>query len=80
MLKPDEATQLDEIIESLEDEISSSEIFSALFEPELAGKIGCWQGKNCVRRLLAAELLSRRNEADSGLDIESPAHFRKRNF
>ena len=49
LLKPDEATQLDEIIEKLEQEVSSSEIFSALFELELAGKIKQLPGKNYVR-------------------------------
>jgi len=36
-LKADEAMHLDEIIEKLEPELSSSEIFAALFELELAG-------------------------------------------
>lgn len=49
LLKPDEAVQLDAIIEKLEGEISSSEIFSALFELELAGKIKPLPGKNYVR-------------------------------
>jgi DNA processing protein len=49
LLKPDQATQLDTIIEKLEGEISSSEIFSALFELELAGKIKPLPGKNYVR-------------------------------
>ena len=49
LLKPDEATQLDVIIEKLEGEISSSEIFAALFELELAGKIKPMPGKNYVR-------------------------------
>ena len=49
LLKPDEATQLDEIIEKLEQQVSSSEIFSALFELELAGKIKQLPGKNYVR-------------------------------
>ena len=49
LLKPDEATQLDGIIEKLEGQISSSEIFSALFELELAGKIKQLPGKNYVR-------------------------------
>lgn len=49
LLKPDEATQLDVIIEKLEGEISSSEIFSALFELELAGKIKPLPGKNYVK-------------------------------
>lgn len=49
VLKPDESTQLDEIIEKLEREVSSSEIFSALFELELAGKIKQLPGKNYVK-------------------------------
>jgi DNA processing protein len=38
LLKADEATHIDEIVERLEPELSSSEIFAALFELELAGK------------------------------------------
>jgi DNA processing protein len=49
LLKPDEATQPDVIIGKLEGEISSSEIFSALFELELAGKIKPLPGKNYVK-------------------------------
>ena len=49
LLKPDESTQLDEIIEKFEGEISSSEIFSALFELELAGKVKQLPGKNCEK-------------------------------
>ena len=49
LLKPDEAVQLDQVIERLEGEISSSEIFSALFELELAGKIKQLPGKNYVK-------------------------------
>lgn len=49
LLKPDEATQLDVIIEKLEGQISSSEIFSALFELELAGKVKPLPGKNYVK-------------------------------
>lgn len=37
-LKADEATHIDELVERLEPELSSSEIFAALFERELAGK------------------------------------------
>ena len=48
-LKPDEATQLDELIERLEGEVSSCEIFSSLFELELSGKIKQLPGKNYVR-------------------------------
>ncbi len=49
VLKADEATQLDEIIERLEPQLSSSEIFAALFELELAGKVKQLPGKNFVK-------------------------------
>ena len=48
-LKADEATQIDEIVEKLEPELSSSEIFAALFELELAGKVKQLPGKNFVK-------------------------------
>ncbi len=50
VLRADEALHLDEIIETLEAEISSSEIF-ALFELELAGKVKQLPGKNFVRSM-----------------------------
>jgi len=49
LLKADEATQIDEIVEKLEQEMSSSEIFAALFELELTGKIKQMPGKNFVK-------------------------------
>jgi DNA processing protein len=49
VLKADEATQIDEIVERLEPELSSSEIFAALFELELAGKVKQLPGKNFVK-------------------------------
>lgn len=49
LLKPDESTHIDELVERLEPEISASEIFVALFELELAGKIRQLPGKNFVR-------------------------------
>src|SRR5690242_8294833 len=49
VLKADEALHLDEIIEKLEADLSSSEIFAALFELELAGKVKQLPGKNFVR-------------------------------
>ena len=49
MLKSDEATQIDEIVERLEPGLSSSEIFAALFELELAGKVKQLPGKNFVK-------------------------------
>lgn len=48
-LRRDEALQLDEIMEKLEPELSSSEIFTALFELELAGRVRQLPGKNYVK-------------------------------
>ena len=49
LLKADEATHIDELVEKLETEISSSEIFAALFELELSGKVRQMPGKNFVK-------------------------------
>ncbi len=49
LLKADEATHIDELVERLELELSSSEIFAALFELELAGKVKQMPGKNFVK-------------------------------
>lgn len=49
ILKADEAIHIDEIVERLETDLSSSEIFAALFELELAGKIKQLPGKNFVK-------------------------------
>ena len=49
LLKADEATQIDAIVERLEQDMSSSEIFAALFELELAGKVRQMPGKNFVK-------------------------------
>jgi DNA processing protein len=49
LLKADEATHIDQIVEKLETEMSSSEIFAALFELELAGKVRQMPGKNFVK-------------------------------
>ena len=49
LLKADEATHIDEIIEKLESEMSSSEIFAALFELELTSKVRQMPGKNFVK-------------------------------
>lgn len=48
-LRHDESTQLDELIEQLEPELGSAEIFTALFELELAGRVKQLPGKNYVR-------------------------------
>jgi DNA processing protein len=49
VLRMDEALQMDEILEKLEPDVSSSEVFTALFELELAGRIRQLPGKNYVR-------------------------------
>ncbi len=49
LLKPDESTHIDELVEMLENEMSSSEIFAALFELELNAKIRQLPGKNFVK-------------------------------
>jgi len=49
LLKSDEATHIDELVEKLEAELSSSEIFAALFELELTGKVKQMPGKNFVK-------------------------------
>ena len=49
LLKADEAVHIDEIVEQLEPDVSSSEIFAALFELELAGKVKQLPGKNFVK-------------------------------
>jgi DNA processing protein len=49
LLKADEALQIDEMVEKLEPQISSSELFAVLFELELAGKIRQLPGKNYVK-------------------------------
>src|SRR5271166_6856656 len=49
LLKADESTHIDELVELLEAEISPSEIFAALFELELNGKVRQLPGKNFVK-------------------------------
>ncbi|HVZ60102.1 MAG TPA: DNA-processing protein DprA [Terriglobales bacterium] len=49
LIRADESTQIDTLIEQLEGKLSSSEIFAALFELELAGKIRQLPGKNYVK-------------------------------
>lgn len=49
LLKADESTHIDELVDRLEPELSASEIFAALFELELAGKIRQMPGKNFVK-------------------------------
>ncbi|MGC2697535.1 MAG: DNA-processing protein DprA [Candidatus Angelobacter sp.] len=49
LLRQDESTHIDEIMEKLEEKISSSEIFTALFELEMNGKIRQLPGKKFVK-------------------------------
>ena len=48
-LRQDEALQLDELIERLAPKMVSGEVFTALFELELAGRVKQMPGKNYVR-------------------------------
>jgi DNA processing protein len=48
-LRRDEPVQLDELIEGLEGTLGSAEIFTALFELELNGRVKQMPGKNYVR-------------------------------
>jgi DNA processing protein len=48
-LRHDESIQLDQLIEQLEAKLGSAEIFTALFELELAGRVRQLPGKNYVR-------------------------------
>ncbi|MGA3135090.1 MAG: DNA-processing protein DprA [Terracidiphilus sp.] len=49
VLCTDEALQIDEILELLETQLTSSEVFTALFELEVTGRVRCMPGKNYVR-------------------------------
>src|SRR5580698_2317035 len=49
LLKADDSTHIDQLVELLENEMSPSEIFAALFELELNGKIRQLPGKNFVK-------------------------------
>ena len=51
LLRADESMQIDEILETLETQLTSSEVFTALFELEITGRVRCLPGKNYVRTL-----------------------------
>jgi DNA processing protein len=51
VLRSDESLQIDEVLEILETQLTSSEVFTALFELEIAGRVRCLPGKNYVRTL-----------------------------
>jgi DNA processing protein len=50
-LRADESLQIDELLEKLETQLTSSEVFTALFELEMSGRVRCLPGKNYVRTL-----------------------------
>jgi DNA processing protein len=51
VLHADQSLQIDELLEILETKLTSSEVFTALFELEITGRIRCLPGKNYVRLL-----------------------------
>lgn len=51
VLRADESLQIDEILELLEAQLTSSEVFTALFELEIAGRVRQLPGKNYVRAM-----------------------------
>lgn len=51
VLHSDASLQIDEVLEQLETQLTSSEVFTALFELEMAGRIRQLPGKNYVRVL-----------------------------
>ena len=51
VLKCDASLQIDEILELLDTQLTSSEVFTALFELEMAGRIRGLPGKNYVRTM-----------------------------
>ncbi|HVC46052.1 MAG TPA: DNA-processing protein DprA [Terracidiphilus sp.] len=51
VLRQDESLQIDELLELLETQLTSSEVFTALFELEIAGRIRQLPGKNYVRTM-----------------------------
>jgi DNA processing protein len=50
-LRSDESLQIDEILELLETQLTSSEVFTAPFELEITGRMRCLPGKNYVRTM-----------------------------
>jgi DNA processing protein len=51
VLRADESLQIDAILEAMETQLTSSEVFTALFELEMAGRVRQLPGKNYVRSL-----------------------------
>jgi DNA processing protein len=51
VLRQDVSLQIDEILDLLETQLTSSEVFTALFELEMAGRVRSMPGKNYVRTM-----------------------------
>jgi DNA processing protein len=51
VLRTDESLQIDEVLELLETQLTSSEVFTALFELEITGRVRQLPGKNYVRAM-----------------------------
>jgi DNA processing protein len=51
VLRSDESLQIDEVLELMETQLTSSEVFTALFELEMAGRVRQLPGKNYVRTM-----------------------------
>lgn len=51
VLRTDESLQIDEVLDLLEAQLTSSEVFTALFELEMTGRVRQLPGKNYVRTL-----------------------------
>jgi DNA processing protein len=51
ILRADESLQIDEILDLLETQLTSSEVFTALFELEMAARVRQLPGKNYVRTM-----------------------------
>ena len=51
VLRTDQSLQIDEVLDLLETQLTSSEVFTALFELEMAGRVRQLPGKNYVRTM-----------------------------
>jgi len=51
VLRTDESLQIDEILDLVETQLTSSEVFTALFELEITGRVRSLPGKNYVRTM-----------------------------
>jgi len=51
VMRSDVSLQIDQILELLESQLTSAEVFTAFFELEITGRIRWMRGKNYVRAL-----------------------------